>query len=122
MAVVMVAEDDHDLQFIWQRAFERADFEVVLAVNGQQAIDYLSTHTLPDVLILDYDMPVKNGLHVLEALNGIDPDHGLTVVMITANHQVQQAAQQYGVDLFLVKPIDLEQVVRFIERLTHQLN
>jgi DNA-binding NarL/FixJ family response regulator len=69
---------------------------------------------LPDLLLLDLQMPHKNGLEVLQWIREQPNLRGLRVVMLTAADQARYVnlAYQLGANSYLVKPVDFEHFVR----------
>jgi CheY-like chemotaxis protein len=113
---VLVADDSADDRFLLKAAMRRATrLKLIGEVgNGLQAIAYLKGHggfadrarfPLPDLLLLDLKMPVKDGFEVLEWLRKQDFEH-LTVVVLTEsmNPDHIMRALNLGADLFQVKP------------------
>jgi DNA-binding response OmpR family regulator len=64
MKQVLIAEDDSDLRTIFARIFLISAFEVRLAVDGRETLAQLA-EAVPDILILDINMPHISGLDVL---------------------------------------------------------
>lgn len=117
---ILIAEDDKGLADLWQSAFERAGYAVIHVDNGQAAIDWLRANPLPDVLIVDYNMPLANGIVVLRELGKLDGGDAVTTVMVTANHVVEIDAIQAKIDMFLQKPVGFHDMQTLVERFTQQ--
>jgi DNA-binding response OmpR family regulator len=117
---ILIAEDDSALADLWQAAFRKSGYEVVIANNGQEAIDWLQANPLPDVLIVDYNMPLANGATVLKELAQLDPDSTVTTIMVTANHFVQTDEIDNQIDMFLVNPVGFREMKTLVERLAHR--
>jgi DNA-binding response OmpR family regulator len=113
---ILIAEDDHMLGDLWRTTFQRAGYAVDIVDDGIKAIDWLHGG-LPDVLILDYNMPGANGLDVLRELIHLDPDNRVLAVMITANHTIQQAPENERIDMFLQKPMGFKEMLTLVDRL-----
>jgi DNA-binding NarL/FixJ family response regulator len=88
----------------WQR------FE---AGNADEALALVSQHA-PDIALLDYNMPGKDGLTLASELRALDP--GIRVAVISANHQVEviQRAQAAGAT-FLPKPLTQQALGEFLQ-------
>jgi CheY-like chemotaxis protein len=128
--LVLVADDSEDDRFLLKEAMRRATrLELINEVpNGREAIAYFQGHAdygdrakfpLPDLLLLDLQMPFKNGFEVLEWLGTQDLEH-LTVVVLTDSMQPEhiKRALDLGADLFQVKPVvkrDREAMVLALE-------
>ncbi len=128
--LVLVADDSEDDRFLLKEAMRRAGrLEIINEVtNGREAIAYLQGDAhfgdrekfpLPDLLLLDLQMPFRNGFEVLEWLGKQEFDK-LTVVVLTDSVQPEhiKRALDLGADLFQVKPVakkEREAMVRALE-------
>ncbi len=113
---VLIAEDNVDLRAIFARAFDKSHFLVNVAVDGAEAIEYLQ-HELPDVLILDINMPNVSGLEVLRYVRENQQTKDIKVVVVTGNVMAMQAPEAEYADLLLIKPVDISDLVLLSERL-----
>jgi CheY-like chemotaxis protein len=99
------------------RAFKKAEFHFPLREvhNGEEAISYLrgdgiyanrSEYPLPSMLLLDLNMPKKDGFDVLTWIKTQPQFNGLTIVVTTASSRPQDVSRAYelGATSFLVKP------------------
>ena len=79
--------------------------EVIAYLRGQAEFADREKFPLPDLLLLDLKMPLRDGFHVLEALKQ-QPCEGLTIVVLTDSMQPEhiKRALDLGADLFQVKP------------------
>jgi DNA-binding response OmpR family regulator len=114
---VLIAEDNPDLRAIFARVFDRQYFAVTLAVDGLEAMDHLNEE-MPDVLILDVNMPRLSGLQVLSRIRQRQEMKGLKVIVVTGNSLAMQHPDAAFADLFLVKPVNIMELVTLAQRLT----
>lgn len=120
---VMVAEDELPLLRGLSRLIQRLDerFEVVFqAKNGKEALEYLSQHDV-DVLFTDINMPVVNGLELMEQARQLDPR--LSVVVISGYNDFEYArkALQVGAKNYLLKPIDRQELQTMLTELAQEM-
>jgi DNA-binding NtrC family response regulator len=112
---ILVTDDDADIREILRDTLASLGARVVTAVDGQECLDRIDEYT-PDVILLDIEMPVKNGLQVLQELR----PHGdrITVVMISAYGTIERAVQaiKQGAYDFITKPFELDHVVLTVEK------
>lgn len=113
---VLIVEDNFDLRTIFARAFDKNRFSVDVAVDGEEAIDYLQ-HDLPDVVILDINMPKVSGLEVLRYVRENQQTKNIKVVVVTGNVMAMQSPEAELADLLLVKPVSIDDLVLLSERL-----
>lgn len=81
---VLIVDDDPSIRALVKLIFERADFIVDSAVDGQEALDKLAGDTHYNVVILDLTMPKRSGFEVIEALKREPPEGLKGVVVMTA--------------------------------------
>ncbi|MBI5915900.1 MAG: response regulator [Bacteroidetes bacterium] len=131
---VLVVEDNASLRdYIQTLLSER--YNVLTAENGQTALEVLSfesgvtsgatqnskliTHNLPDLILSDIMMPVMDGFQLLEKLKGDDRWRHIPVVMLTARADAQDKlrALRIGVDDYLLKPFEEEELLLRVENL-----
>src|SRR5215470_14927925 len=128
-APVLVAEDDPNDVFLLRRAFQKAGIfnSIVVAHNGQEAIDYLSaegpyrnrsSHPFPALLFLDLKMPLVDGFDVLTWLNRHTLERSLPVVILSSSNQERdiERAQRMGASDYCVKPQQFEELVEIVQR------
>jgi CheY-like chemotaxis protein len=99
--------------------------EIVVARDGEEAIDYLyATGKFsgrpqgdPTVVLLDLKLPKIDGLEVLERVKRDPKLHHLPIVMLTSSRQEQDLVRSYdlGVNAFVVKPVEFGKFFKAIE-------
>jgi DNA-binding response OmpR family regulator len=116
---VLIADDDPDIVRFVRVNLNLEGFEVHGAANGEEAISVART-VRPDCVILDVMMPGMDGHAVLGRIrNGAHAT--LPVVMLTAAAGDEQAWQAWteGVDYFIAKPFDGDELCRYLGYLFH---
>ena len=105
----LVAEDDHALGLFLRRALEAEGHEVRLAQDGQAAIDSL-IEEMPDIAILDLNMPRKDGTEVLRFLRSVSED--IPVVILSARNETETRLKclNLGADDCMLKPFSLAEL------------
>jgi CheY-like chemotaxis protein len=102
--------------------------EVVVAVNGAEALDYLyrrgkfagRSEGHPVVALLDLKMPKVNGLEVLQQMKSDPALKRIPVVIMTASREEEDLVKSYdlGVNAYVVKPLDFDQFVDSVRKLS----
>ncbi|MBX2864337.1 MAG: response regulator [Leptolyngbyaceae cyanobacterium MAG.088] len=82
-AKILVVEDDVNAREIMGRFLQQHDWTVVLATNGQQALDYVKT-TVPDLIVLDLMMPGMDGFEFIEILRQTPDWRNIPIIIVTA--------------------------------------
>lgn len=112
----LIVEDDLALQVFYDHVLQRAGYEVHIAIDGEQAIEFLH-HNQPDLIILDMRLPYINGTHILEF---IAEDEGLMqshVVIATASQEYEPYVQKVPSAEFLLKPVMPKQIGEIAQRI-----
>ncbi len=115
MATVLIVEDNRDIACLYERIFSGHQTSVVTDVP--EAMRYLQERC-PDLLILDFHLPSGSGLEVLTYLRSSFPN--VSVVGISADDMLKEAAKQAGVDVFLSKPFRVVDLTRTAHSLLNQ--
>lgn len=116
MIKVLVAEDELPLLRGIKHLIEEIDpdFTVVCcAANGQEALDYLSQHTV-DIVFTDINMPLLDGLELLSQLAGRGEELHTVVISGYDNFQYAQKAMKLGTRSYLLKPIDKNELAELL--------
>jgi DNA-binding response OmpR family regulator len=106
---LLIAEDDKALGLFLSRGLEADGHRVRLATDGGAAVEAFRQE-LPDLTILDLNMPVKDGEHVLEELRALNGD--LPVLVLTARQEVDTRVRclDRGADDLMIKPFSLHEL------------
>ena len=102
----LVAEDDRALGMFLRRGLEMDGHDVSLASDGEAAVDFFSEE-MPDLTILDLNLPRKDGTEVLRSIRSITQD--VPVLILTARHEVETRVKclDMGADDCMLKPFSL---------------
>lgn len=111
---ILVVDDDTDIRRIIQLILEAEGFSVILATNGQEALDFVEQGR-PQLLLLDLNMPVMDGWTCHTRL--LERGHGIPVVIMTAGTNAQTQAQERGAAGYLNKPFELDELLDIVNRL-----
>ena len=103
---ILVVEDEANIRHILKYNLELDGNSVILAENGQQALDQMSEK--PELVLLDVMMPVMNGLEACKILKADPATKDIPVFMITAKSQINDIEEAFrvGADDYLTKPFD----------------
>ncbi|MDX2077937.1 MAG: response regulator [bacterium] len=116
MKTVLIAEDNDDLRTIFYKAFDKTIFDVRTAIDGEDAIAKID-QLLPDIIILDVDMPKISGFEVLRYLQNADLHPA--VILVTGNTIAADSPEAENADLVLVKPVSIRELITFVKRFTN---
>lgn len=98
---VLVADDQPDFRFLYKRVLGLEGWDVIEARDGHEVLQ-LVIEEVPDVLVLDHNMPFMKGEEVIHRLRALDLD--IPTVLITAAPEARSLALKLGLDAYLGKP------------------
>lgn len=113
---VMVVDDSITVRKVTGRLLERHNMEVISAKDGVEAIALLQEQ-VPDVMLLDIEMPRMDGFEVARHINNSVEYFGLPIIMITsrAGDKHRQRAMEFGVKRYLGKPYQESDLIETIK-------
>jgi len=128
--LILLVEDNPDDADLTLRAFEESKTlnEIHLASDGEQALDYLfatgsyldrDPKIMPDVVLLDLNLPKVDGLGVLQRMRSDSRTRRLPVVVLTSSNEETDIIRSYdlGANSFVQKPVDFAQFLNAAQQL-----
>jgi DNA-binding response OmpR family regulator len=109
--LVLVADDDEDIRSLVRYRLVANGFEVVTAVNGEEALR-LAAERSPDLAILDVMMPRLDGFEVTRRLRADEATRTIPVILLTSRAQEADVTQGFaaGADDYLRKPFSPQEL------------
>ncbi|PCJ68582.1 MAG: two-component system response regulator [Rhodobiaceae bacterium] len=109
MKTCLVVDDSSVIRKVARRILEELNFSIEEAADGQQALDQCHA-SMPDAILLDWNMPVMNGLDFLAALRKSEGGSGPVVVFCTTENDMKHITEAItaGADEYIMKPFDRE--------------
>ncbi len=113
---IAIVEDEKALVRIYEKVFARNGIVVCfVAYDGLEAVKkYIRCMPRPHVIIMDYRLPVMNGIEATKEILKIDPES--RVIFLSADANVEKEAMQSGAFVFLKKPASISLIVGAVER------
>ena len=113
-AVILLVEDNPDDEALTRRALQRNNVknELIVARDGQEALDYLlGGGRLPHLILLDLKLPKIDGLEVLRRLRADERTRLLPVVILTSSNEERDLVSSYrlGANSYVRKPVDFNE-------------
>ena len=107
MKTCLVVDDSSVVRKIARRILEEMDFEITEAEDGEVALG-LCQRTLPDAILLDWNMPKMDGYEFLRALRRMPGGDRPKVVFCTTENEIAQIARALhaGANEYIMKPFD----------------
>ncbi len=115
---ILVADDSENILEVVRIGFESLDYEVIIARDGEEALDKVKRNP-PDLVLLDIMMPKKNGYEVCRELKNNPRFAHIPIVMLTAKAQKEDRfwGRDAGADEYVTKPFDPINLEVVVERL-----
>jgi two-component system, OmpR family, phosphate regulon response regulator PhoB len=109
---ILVADDEEDLRELVSYRLSRSGYEVVEAVDGQEALE-LATERTPDLMVLDVMMPRLDGYELTRRVREQDSLRNVPVILLTARSQETDVSRGFdvGADDYLKKPFNPDELV-----------
>ncbi len=126
--IILLVEDNSDDVDLTLRAFGKSHIanEVVVCRDGADALDFLFARgayagrtDLPQVILLDLNLPKVQGLEVLRQIRAHERTRRLPVVILTSSNEEKDVIMSYdlGANSFVQKPVDFMQFIEAAEQL-----
>ncbi len=113
-ATILVAEDHPDSREAMGALLEAFGFQVLLAVDGVEAID-LARRNVPDLILMDIMMPTLDGLEATRRLRDFPETRRIPIITLTALDQARDKALDAGANDFLAKPINSRTLFQLLD-------
>ena len=126
---ILLVEDDPGHALLIEKNLRRAGISnhIVTLEDGQKAIDYLfkegdyssDRNPSPPLILLDLNLPVKDGYQVLRAIKGDERTKAIPVVVLTTTDNPHEIARCYelGCNVYITKPVEYEKFSDAIRKL-----
>jgi DNA-binding response OmpR family regulator len=116
MLKILVVDDDKNIRKLIEAHLVRAGFEVILAQNGQEALNIMDNRHF-DMVVADIMMPYIDGYELVSDIRHIDDK--IPILMITAKDAFEDKKRAFGVgaDDYITKPIDFDEMLLRISAL-----
>ena len=115
---ILLVEDNEMNRDMLSRRLERKGYEVVIAVNGQEGVDLVSSTRL-DLILMDLSLPIIDGWEATRRIKADPATASIPVIALTAHAMAEDRvkAMAAGCDDFDIKPVDLPRLLKKIDTL-----
>lgn len=116
MKTIFLIEDDEDIRVIVERILSMREYNVITAVNGQDALRVLKTGLVPHLILLDLMMPVMDGAEFRRQQRELFPQlNSVPLLVMSADGQIQQKLKNFSASGYIKKPMDLDNFLQVIQ-------
>lgn len=116
MKTILLVEDNEMNRDMLSRRLQRRGYEVLTAVDGEEAIE-MNNRQGPDIILLDIEIPKKDGLTVAQEIKAIYPNQPIIALTAHALAGDREKALAAGCDEYTTKPIDFQLLISLIDKL-----
>ncbi|MBL7137178.1 MAG: response regulator transcription factor [Bacteroidales bacterium] len=114
---ILAIDDEKSIRFIIENTFNK-DFDVVTMTNGMDALFYLQSGNMPDVIICDLEMPVLNGIEFVRRLRESGFFEEIPLIMLSGKEESAEKIKcfEMGADDYVLKPFNPRELLARIQR------
>lgn len=105
---LIVIDDDNDLRNLLQIALKTEGYEVTSYSNGKEFLDTVDSEPPADLYIIDINLGGLTGYEVCQRMRSSERIGNKSIILISANPDVQQFASQAAANDYMIKPISLK--------------
>ncbi|MBP9907040.1 MAG: response regulator [Rhodoferax sp.] len=115
---ILVADDEPNIVISLEYLLKREGYSVVVARDGQEALDAIARET-PDLVLLDVMMPKKTGFEVCQEVRANESLQGVKILMLTAKGRDTDMAKgtALGADAYMTKPFATRDLVQKVAQM-----
>jgi len=114
---ILAIDDEKSIRFIIENTFNK-DFDVVTMTNGMDALFYLQSGNMPDVIICDLEMPVLNGIEFVKRIRESGFFEEIPLIMLSGKEESSEKIRcfEMGADDYVLKPFNPKELLARIKR------
>jgi two-component system, cell cycle response regulator DivK len=114
---IMVVEDYDDTRHLLKRVLEKKGYQVLEAVNGQEAIE-IADREHPNLILMDLDLPILDGIGATQHIRQQQATKEVPIVAVTAYPMTYTRVKAFarGCNEYLAKPIDFDELDKVLMR------
>lgn len=115
---VMIIDDDESLHLIVGEYFKQSGYNIIHAENGNRGLELLNT-AVPDLILLDIQMPVMDGFRTLEAIRRKKELKDVPIMLLTSldRHFLKVKGLELGADDYITKPFNKDELMARVNAL-----
>lgn len=114
-AKILVVDDEHSVRWAFERALQKAGYQVALAENGKKGLELFKSFK-PEIILVDIRMPEMNGLELLKQIRQFDSETQVIIMTAYVDMETTVQAIKLGAYDFLSKPFDINECLTLINR------
>lgn len=115
---ILVVEDFEDNRFMMRKLLEMNGYEVIEAINGEEAIE-IAHHERPHIILMDLSLPMLDGLAATRRIREYPDMRDVPIIAVSAHDTLDFHADALaaGCNDYVTKPVDFDQLEQLLSRL-----
>jgi len=115
----LIIDDSRAMRALLGRILAELGFETGEASNGREGLEHLQAHGVPDLILVDWNMPEMTGIEFVEAARAVRAYDEAKIVMVTTETEMTRVVKALGtgLDAYVMKPFTKEAVVDQLVRI-----
>lgn len=116
---ILAVDDSSMIRTVVSKAAKKAGYEIVVAINGQEGLDKLKENDDVALVLSDVNMPVMDGLQMVEHIKSDPSTKYIPIVMLTteSKEELKQKGRALGVKAWMVKPFNEKTFLKAVMKL-----
>ncbi len=123
---ILLVEDNPDDLLLTKHAFKKCktpntSYTIETAQDGEKAINYLQSNTLPQLILLDLKLPKKDGFQVLKYIRSHGRTQTIPVIILSSSTEEKDITKAYtlGANSYIHKPINMDYFYSVIQNICY---
>jgi len=113
---ILIVDDEEAIAETLQFILQEEGYDVATSNDGGELEGDLVNGSRPDLVILDYWLPRKNGDEIARSLKSDKHTAHIPIIMISASNNISEIAKTAGVDDFIPKPFDFDEILSKVKK------
>jgi len=117
MKKILAIDDEKSICFIIENTFKK-DFDIVTMSNGKEALYWMQSGNIPDLIICDIEMPVMDGFEFIKKVRSSGFFDDIPLIMLSGKEESKDKIKcfEMGADDYIIKPFNPKELIARIKR------
>lgn len=115
---ILIVDDSDSIRNLVQFTLEGANFKVITAENGKEALKYFENKNDIHLLLTDLHMPIMNGMELIKHVRNLEKYNYMPILFLTTETQIglKKEAKEIGATGWIIKPFDANKLINTIKK------
>jgi len=117
MKKILAIDDEKSIRFIIENTFNK-DFDIVTMSNGKEALYWMQSGNIPDLIICDIEMPIMDGFEFIKKVRSSSFFDDIPLIMLSGKEESKDKIKcfEMGADDYIIKPFNPKELIARIKR------